>query len=90
VRRTADVEVYNNAGITGLADATSAVAQASGWNVVTTDNWYGQIPANTVYYPAKLRDQARLLARDLGVRRLHPLISPMSVDRLTVILVGAL
>ena len=42
---------------------------------MTTDNWYGQIPANTVYYPAELQDQARLLARDLGVRRLHPAIA---------------
>jgi hypothetical protein len=89
VRRTADVEVYNNSGITGLADATSAVLQAAGWQVVTTDNWYGEIPANTVYYPPPLREQARLLARDLGVDRLHPAISPMTDDRLTVILVGA-
>jgi hypothetical protein len=89
VRRTADVEVYNNAGITGLADQTSGELQGAGWDVVTTDNWYGQIPASTVYYPAGLEPQARLLARDLGVRRLHPAISPMSFDRLTVILTGA-
>ena len=89
VRRTAEVEVYNNSGITGLADQTSGEIQAAGWDVVTTDDWYGEIPANTVYYPAELEPQARLLARDLGVRRLHPAISPMSFDRLTVILTGA-
>lgn len=89
VRRTAEVEVYNNSGITGLADQTSGEVQAAGWDVVTTDNWYGQIPANTVYYPAELEPQARLLARDLGVRRLYPATSPMSFERLTVILTGA-
>ncbi len=30
--------------------------------------------------------QARLLARDLGVSRLHPAVAPMSFDRITVIL----
>ena len=87
-RRTAYVEVYNNSGITGLAGQTSAVLQDSGWRVVATDNWYGEIPASTVYYPPQLAAQARLLARDLGVTRLHPAVSPMSFDRITVILTG--
>lgn len=87
-RRTAYVEVYNNSAITGLADQTGAVLQDSGWRVVATDNWYGAIPANTVYYPQQLRAQAELLARDLGVGRLHAAVAPMSFDRLTVILTG--
>jgi hypothetical protein len=87
-RRTAYVEVYNNSGITGLAGETSAVLQDSGWRVVATDNWYGEIPASTVYHPQQLSAQARLLARDLGVTRVHPAVSPMSFDRITVILTG--
>ncbi len=87
-RRTAYVEVYNNSGISGLAGDTAATLQDSGWRVVATDNWYGQIPGSTVYYPSQLEAQARLLARDVGVSRLHAAVAPMSFDRLTVILVG--
>jgi len=80
------VEVYNNSGIRGLAGRTSRRASGAGWQVVGSDNWYGTIPASTVYYPARLQPQARLLARDLGIERLRPAIAPMRFDRLTVIL----
>lgn len=80
------VEVYNNSGITGLAGATAKKISAAGWQVVGSDNWYGTIPENTVYYPERLHAEAKLLARDLGITRLHPAISPMRFDRLTVIL----
>jgi hypothetical protein len=80
------VEVYNNSGISGLAGRTSRRASGAGWQVVGSDNWYGTIPASTVYYPARLHAQAKLLARDLGIERLRPSIAPMRFDRLTVIL----
>jgi hypothetical protein len=80
------VEVYNNSGIHGLAGRTAARAQGAGWQVVGSDNWYGTIDASTVYYPARLHDAAKLLAKDLGIRRLKPAIAPMRFDRLTVIL----
>ena len=80
------VEVYNNSGISGLAGATADRLSGAGWQVVGSDNWYGTIPASTVYYPDRLRTEARLLAKDLGVKRLKPAISPMRFDRLTVIL----
>jgi hypothetical protein len=88
VVRRADtyVEVFNNSGISGLAGSTAARAQGAGWQVVGSDNWYGTIPASTVYYPARLRPQARLLGRDIGIHRLRPAIAPMRGDRLTVIL----
>jgi len=80
------VEVYNNSGIPGLAGKTSARAQGAGWEVVGSDNWYGTIPASTVYYPQRLEAQAVLLGKDLGIRRVKPVIAPMRGDRLTVIL----
>jgi LytR cell envelope-related transcriptional attenuator len=88
--RDAYVEVYNNSGITGLANETAAMLQDTGWKVVGADNWYGSIPANTVYYPDRLSDDARLLADDLGIGRLHTAVAPMRFDRLTVILTGPL
>lgn len=80
------VEVYNNSGISGLAGSTSDRAASSGWNVVGSDNWYGTIPATTVYFPPRLEAAAKLLAKDLGIQRMRPAIAPMRLDRLTVIL----
>ena len=80
------VEVYNNSGITGLAGRTAAQASGAGWQVVGSDNWYGTIPASTVYYPQRLREAAKMLALDLGIGRVVPAIEPMDLDRLTVIL----
>jgi hypothetical protein len=88
--RDAYVEVYNNSAVKGLAARTAAALQDVGWQVVATDNWYGNIPDNTVYYPAKLKSQANLLAKDLGIPRTHPAVAPMRFDRLTVILTGHL
>jgi hypothetical protein len=82
------VEIFNNSNIHGLAAATAAKAQGAGWNVVGADNWYGTIISSTVYYPPRLHRAAKALARDLGIKRLHPAISPMRGDRLTVILTG--
>ncbi|HYJ68429.1 MAG TPA: LytR C-terminal domain-containing protein [Nocardioidaceae bacterium] len=88
--RSAYVEVYNNSGITGLANETAAELQDAGWKVVGADNWYGDIPDSTVYYPSRLHDVAKLLAADLGIKRLHTAVAPMRFDRLTVILTGTL
>ena len=84
------VMVYNNSGITGLAGSVAATATEAGWNVVGADNWYGTIPANTVYYPKPLKRAAELLALDLGIQRTAPAVDPMQLDRLTVILTGEL
>ncbi len=83
------VEVYNNSGVSGLAELTAARLQDIGWQVVATDDWYGNIPENTVYYPPDLKDQATELANDLNIRRTWPAVSPMKFDRLTVILTDA-
>ena len=80
------VVVFNNSGITGLAGRTSGRLSGAGWNVVGSDNWYGTIPATTVYYPQRFKRQAQLLAKDLGIDRVKPALDPMQMDRLTVIL----
>jgi hypothetical protein len=84
------VEVYNNSNVTGLAGRVAAEASNAGWQVVGSDNWYGTIPASTVYFPERLRAEARLLALDLGIERTAPAVDPMRFDRLTVILTGPL
>lgn len=82
------VEVYNNSGITGLAGRVASRVSGAGWQVVGSDNWYGTIPASTVYYPQRLERAAKMLALDLGIQRTAPAVDPMRLDRLTVILTG--
>lgn len=89
-RGSVHVEVYNNSGITGLAGEVSEEATGMGWKVVGSDNWYGTIPANTVYYPAKLKQAGKQLALDLGIKRTAPSVDPMKNDVLTVILTAPL
>jgi len=84
------VEVYNNTGITGLAGRVSGRAAGAGWQVVGSDNWVGTIPANTVYFPQRLKAAGQLLALDLGIARVQPAVAPMKLDRLTVVLTADL
>ena len=84
------VEVYNNSGVSGLAGRVAGTATQAGWKVVGSDNWYGTIPASTVYYPAQLERAARALALDLGIRRTARAVDPMRRDRLTLILTAPL
>ena len=84
------VEVYNNSGVTGLAGQVADRATDIGWKVVGSDNWYGTIPATTVYYPERLKRAAKTLALDLGIRRTALAVDPMRRDRLTLILTDPL
>jgi len=84
------VVVFNNSNVTGLAGTVAAKASQIGWQVVGSDNWYGTIPASTVYYPKRLAREGKLLALDLGIQRTAPAVDPMRLDRLTVILTGPL
>jgi hypothetical protein len=84
------VEVFNNSTVTGLAGRVAAQTAHLGWQVVGSDNWYGTIPATTVYFPPRLAKAGHQLALDLGIHRLMPAVSPMRLDRLTVILTGPL
>jgi LytR cell envelope-related transcriptional attenuator len=84
------VEVFNNSSIAGLAGRVAGQAAHAGWQVVGSDNWYGTIPASTVYYPPRLAKAGHQLALDLGLHRTMPSVAPMRLDRLTVILTGPL
>ena len=84
------VVVFNNSNVAGLAGNVAARASQIGWQVVGSDNWYGTIPASTVYYPKRLEKAGKLLALDLGIQRTAPAVDPMRLDRLTVILTGPL
>lgn len=90
VRSEVGVVVFNNTSIAGLAGEALARVQEIGWNGVAADNWYGTIPATTVYFPPGMRDAAQKLALDLGIQRLVPADPAMSDTNLTVILTGAL
>jgi hypothetical protein len=84
------VTVFNNSSVTGLAGRVATQAADAGWQVVGSDNWYGTIPASTVYYPPRLAKAGHQLALDLGIHRTMPAVAPMRLDRLTVILTGPL
>jgi hypothetical protein len=90
VRSEVGVVVFNNTTISGLAGETLARVQEIGWNGIAADDWYGTIPATTVYFPPGMRDAAQKLALDLGIQRLIPADAAMSDTNLTVILTGAL
>jgi hypothetical protein len=90
VRSEVGVVVFNNTSISGLAAETLARVQEIGWNGIAADDWYGTIPATTVYFPPRMRDAAQKLALDLGIQRLIPADEAMSDTNLTVILTGAL
>ncbi|MBS2939435.1 LytR C-terminal domain-containing protein [Nocardioides sp. J2M5] len=80
------VEVFNNSGISGLAASTATRATDIGWSVVGEDNWVGNIPTTTVYFPPRLQAAGKQLALDLGITRTMPAVGVMKRDRLTVIL----
>ncbi|HET8664457.1 MAG TPA: LytR C-terminal domain-containing protein [Nocardioides sp.] len=84
------VAVFNNSTVHGLAARVSTQTSKLGWQVVGADNWYGTIPATTVYYPPQLQKAGRQLALDLGIHRTMPAVAPMRFDRLTLILTGPL
>jgi hypothetical protein len=84
------VVVFNNSNVQGLAGRVAAEAGQIGWQVVGADNWYGTIPATTVYYPPRLERAGKQLALDLGIQRTAPAVDPMRLDRLTVILTAPL
>jgi len=92
VRGDHAVVVFNNTRIRGLAGRVSEKVKAAGWKVAAADNWYGTVPATTVYFPKGKKAAAQLLALDLGIARVLPADtdSDMSDTNITVILTGEL
>jgi len=88
IARDTPVSVLNNTGVAGAAGAFSTKVKAAGWTVGGIGNWRGSVGQNTVYYPDGLQDQAELLAKDVGIDRVLPLVANMRTDRLTIILSG--
>jgi hypothetical protein len=84
------VSVFNNSHVSGLASQVAGRVAKTGWQVAGSDNWYGTIPASTVYFPPQLARAGHLLALDLGIQRTMRAVAPMRLDRLTVILTGPL
>src|SRR3954469_12478994 len=64
------VDIYNNSGIPDLAARKASYLSGAGWSIAATDNWYGDIPADTVYYPPQMRRDAKRLAKALHIDRL--------------------
>lgn len=92
VRADHAVVVFNNTQIAGLAGRVGEKVTEAGWQVAAADNWYGTVPATTVYFPKGKKAAAQLLALDLGVARIKPADtdSDMSDTDLTLILTGEL
>ncbi len=84
------MSVFNNSHVSGLASQVAGRVAQAGWQVAGSDNWYGTIPASTVYYPPRLARAGHLLALDLGIHRTMRAVAPMRLDRLTLILTGPL
>ena len=80
------IVVYNNTVSRGYAARTADKAKALGWNVVMVENWKGSVPSSTVFYSAGLEAEARALAKDLGVNRVAPNHSGISLKGLSVVL----
>ena len=82
------VSVLNNTGNAGVAGTFSGKVTAAGWTVGGIGNWRGSVEGNSVYYPPGRQPEAKLLATDVGITRILPAVSPMRMDRLTIILSG--
>ena len=85
-RGKTNVVIFNNTNVKGLAGKTATRASKAGWNLLTTDNWQGNVDASTVYFGPKMKAAAQLLATDLGISRIKASFAPMNPKNLTVIL----
>lgn len=80
------VAVFNNTGIRGHASRSADKAKSLGWNVVAVENWRGSVPSSTVFYSSGFEDEANALAKDLGISRVEPNHSGISLKGLSVVL----
>lgn len=82
----ARVVIYNNTATRGYAARTADRAKALGWNVVAVENWRGSVPSSTVFYSQGFANEAKAFAKDLGIGRIAPNHSGISLKGLSVVL----
>ena len=87
-RKDIDVAVLNATRTSGLARQVSARATKAGWNVAAVGNWRSGAAQTAVHFPRGHKDEAQLLAKDLGIDAVLRSTGGMRSDRLTVILLG--
>ena len=81
------VVVLNQTTVTGLAAKFQEELEAGGWTVSGIDDFRGNVPATTVYFPPGLRAAAKaLMAQFPQVGRIRPAFPGISTSQLTVIL----
>lgn len=81
------VVVLNQTVVTGLAAKVRDRLEAGGWTVTGIDDFRGNVPATTVYYPPGLQAAARaLMAQFPEIGRIRPAFPGISTTQLTVIL----
>ena len=81
------VVVLNQTTVTGLAARFQKELEAGGWRVSGIDDFRGNVPATTVYFPPGLRAAAKaLMAQFPQVGRIRPAFTGISTTQLTVIL----
>jgi hypothetical protein len=87
-RKHIDVTILNATRTKGLARQVSARVAEAGWTVRSVGNWRSAAAESTVHFPHGHKAEARLLAKDLGIDAVRPLVTGMRTDRLTVVLLG--
>ena len=87
-RKHIDVTVLNATRTHGLARQVGARVTAAGWTLRSVGNWRSGRPESAVYFPRGHKPEARLLAKDLGIDAVLPVVTGMRTDRLTVVLLG--
>ncbi|GAA0614658.1 hypothetical protein GCM10009547_15630 [Sporichthya brevicatena] len=81
------VVVFNQTTVRGLAQTFADELTAGGWTVAGVDDWRGNVPATTVYFPPGLRPAAKaLMAQFPQIGRIRPAFAGISTTQLTVIL----
>lgn len=81
------VIVLNQTGISGLAAKFQEELEAGGWTVAGIDDFRGNVPATTVYFPRGMRPAAVALMEQFPqIGRIRPAFSGISASQLTVIL----
>ena len=87
VAAKASVIILNQSGVPGLAAQVRDRLQAAGWTVTGIDDFRGNVPATTVYYPPGLKAAAKaLMAQFPEIGRIRPAFNGITATQLTVIL----